>query len=211
MLPPEEAARPEVVALRARVLSALKRFDEAQTLLTQTVALYPRNADLIARLAELKLTMGNKAEALTQVEQALKVQPDSVRALYVRGRVQETQGDLKHAREDYHAALSENPRFAPALSRMWRLNQQAGELQEAMSCLERLVDLKESTLEERVALADVYARTKLKAEQGLKLIAEALRQDSGNFEYLDIQKELKKNLPRKKGPSGPVIIRGGRR
>lgn len=206
----EDAARPEVVGLRARVYTALNRLPEADALLTKAVSQYPQNADLIARLAETKLNMGNKAEALAQVEQALHVQADCVRALYVRGRVEEEQGDLKKAREDYGFALNENPRFAPVLSRTWRLQQQAGAPQEAIGSLELLVSQNEATLEEKVALADLYAQTHSKTEQGLKLIAEALKQDAGNFQYLDIQKELKKGLPRKKGPSGPIIIRGGR-
>ena len=101
----EDAARPEVVALKARVYTALNRLPDADAVLTKAVSQYPQNADLIARLAETKLNMGNKPEALAQVEQALHVQADCVRALYVRGRVEESQGDLKKAREDYATEL----------------------------------------------------------------------------------------------------------
>ncbi len=204
----EEATKPAFVALKARVLSQLERHADAEALLTATVAKYPQNADLIARLAETRLKLGNKAGALAAVEQALKVQPDSARALYVRGRLQEDQGDTKRAKEDYGLALQENPRLVPALSRMWRLQQQAGEKEEALVSLERLVGSGEALLEEKVALASLYAETRRRPEQGLKLIAEALKQDAGNPEYLDIQKALKKALPRKKKKSGPIIMRG---
>ncbi|MFY0524232.1 tetratricopeptide repeat protein [Archangium gephyra] len=203
----EEAAKPEFVSLKARVLTQLERHADAEALLTATVAKYPQNADLIGRLAETRLTLGNKAGALAAVEQALKAQPDSARALYVRGRLQEAQGDTKRAKEDYGFALQENPRLVPALSRMWRLQQQAGEKEEALVSLERLVGSGEASLEEKVALASLYAETRRRPEQGLKLIAEALKQDAGNPEYLDIQKALKKALPRKK-KSGPIIMRG---
>jgi signal transduction histidine kinase len=92
---------------------------------------------------------------------------------------------------------------------MWRLQQQAGEKEEALVSLERLVEANEASLEEKVALASLYAQTRRRPDRGLKLIAEALKQDAGNPEYLDIQKELKKALPRKK-KSGPIIIRGRR-
>jgi tetratricopeptide (TPR) repeat protein len=203
----EEATKPEFVSLKARVLTQLERHADAEALLTATVAKYPQNADLIARLAETRLKLGNKAGALAAVEQALKVQPDSARALYVRGRLQEAQGDTKRAKEDYGFALQENPGLVPALSRMWRLQQQAGEKEEALGSLERLVGSGEALLEEKVALASLYAETRRRPEQGLKLIAEALKQDAGNPEYLDIQKALKKALPRKK-KSGPIIMRG---
>jgi tetratricopeptide (TPR) repeat protein len=207
----EEATKPEVVSLRAEVLTTLKRYKDAEAALTEAVTRYPQNADLLARLAETKLAQDDKVDALAKVEQALKVQPDCVRAFYVRGRVQEAQGDPKRAKEDYGSALTENPRFAPALSRLWRLQQQAGENEQMMQTLEQLVAVGEATLEEKVALADQYAQTRTKPEQGLKLIAEALKQDAGNFQYLDIQRDLKKALPRKKGPSGPLIMRGKRR
>ena len=207
----EDASKPEVVALKARVLTTLERHADAEALLTKAVSEYPQNADLVARLAETKLALGQKADAMSKVEQALHLQPDSVRALYVRGRLQEAQGDIKRAKEDYGFALQDSPNFAPALARMWPLHEKSGELSDAISCLERLVAQREASLQDRVALASLYARTKTKPEAGLKLIAEALKQDAGNFEYLDIQKELKKALPRKKGPTGPVIMRGGRR
>lgn len=205
----EEATKPEFVALKARVLSKLERHADAEALLTATVAKYPQNADLIARLAETRLTQGNKAGAQAAVEQALKVQPDSARALYVRGRVHETQGDTKRAKEDYGFALQQNSGLVPALSRMWRLQQQAGETEDALGSLERLVDSGEASLEEKVALAGLYAQTRRRPDRGLKLIAEALKQDAGNPEYLDIQKALKKALPKKK-KSGPIIMRGRR-
>jgi tetratricopeptide (TPR) repeat protein len=207
----EEATKPEVVSLRARVLTTLERHKDAEALLADAVSRYPQNADLLARLAETKLAQGDKVEALAKVEQALKLQPDCVRAFYVRGRVQEAQGDPKRAKEDYGFALNENPQFAPALSRLWRLQQQSGESNLVMDTLERLVAVGEATLEEKVLLADLYAQTRTRPEQGLKLIAEALKQDPGNFQYLDIQRDLKKALPKKKKASGPVIMRGKRR
>ncbi|KFA92189.1 tetratricopeptide repeat protein [Archangium violaceum] len=205
----EEATKPDFVALKARILTKLERHADVEALLTATVAKYPQNADLIARLAETRLTLGNKAGALAAVEQALKAQPDSARALYVRGRVHETKGDLKRAKEDFGAALQHNPRLAPALSRMWRLQEQAGEKEEALVSVERLVDSGEASPEEKVGLANLYAQTRRRPERGLKLIAEALKRDPGNPEYLDIQKALKKALPKKKS-SGPIIIRGRR-
>jgi tetratricopeptide (TPR) repeat protein len=207
----EEASRPEVVELRARVLLALERPADADTLLTESVAHYSQNAELLGRLAEVKLLLGRPPEALALVERALRAQPESARAFYVRARVQETQGDLERAKEDYGNALGMNPRFAPALSRMWRLQQQAGEREKALSSLERLVEVGEASLEEKVALAELYAALRLKPEQGLKLIGEALKRDPTNFQYLDTQKALKKLVPRKRKSSGPLIIRGGRR
>ncbi|HEX8440478.1 tetratricopeptide repeat protein [Archangium sp.] len=207
----EEASRPEVVELRSQVLIALERLADAEKVLTDAVTHYSQNADLLARLGEVKLLLGRPPETLALVERALKAHPESARALYVRARALETQGDLGRAKEDYGNALAMAPRFAPALSRIWRLQRQAGEVQNALASLERLVDGRQASLEEKVALAELYAETRLKPEQGLKLIGEALKGDPSNFQYLDTQKALKKLVPRKKKSSGPLIIRGGRR
>jgi tetratricopeptide (TPR) repeat protein len=193
------------------VLIALERLGDAEKLLADAVTRYPENADLLARLAEVKLLQGHPTETLALVERALRARPESARALYVRARTLETQGELERAREDYDSALALSPRLAPALSRMWRLQRQAGEREKAMSSLERLVEVGEASLEEKVALAELYAELRLKPEQGLKLIGEALKREPDNFQYQDTQKALKKLVPRKKKSSGPLIIRGGRR
>jgi tetratricopeptide (TPR) repeat protein len=206
----EDASKPEFILLKARVLSSLERHADAEALLADAVSKYPQNAELLGRLAETKLLLGRQPEALSLVERALKVQPDSARAFYVRARAQEAQGDLRRAKEDFGYALSANPRFAPALSRMWRLHQQDGEDDKALVSVERLVELGEASLEEKVALAGLYAKTRTRVDRGLKLIGEALKQDAANPEYLAIQKALKKALPKKK-VSGPIIIRGSRR
>lgn len=206
----EDALKPEVIILKSRALLALDRKADVETLLTEATTRYPQNADLLARLAETKLLLGHPTDAQGLVERALKAQSDSARALYVRGKVAKAQGDARRAKEDFRQALTANPRFAPALSEMWRLHQQAGETQDEMEALERLVGVGEATLEEKVTLASLYAQTRMKTDQGLKLIAEALKRDAANPEYLDIQKALKKAGPKKKF-TGPLIIKGGRR
>ena len=111
------------------------------------------------------------------MEQALKAQPDSARALYVRARVQETQGDTKRAKEDYGFALQQNPGLVPALSRMWRLQQQAGEREDALATLERLSTRARPRWRRRWRSPSLYAETRRQPEQGLKLIAEALKRN----------------------------------
>ncbi|WP_434389079.1 tetratricopeptide repeat protein [Melittangium boletus] len=209
-LAPEVSLRPEIVTLRVEVLSALDRRPEAETLLGQAVAQYPQNADLLARLGQIQLELGNPPEALARVEQALRAQPGSARALYVRGLIAETAGDLPRAKRDFGMALDENGRFIPALNKLWRIHRQAGDVILARESLERLVNLGAGSLEDKVTLAEMYAQARTRTDLGLKLIAEALKQEPKNTRYQAIERELKKSLPAKKA-SGPLIIRGGRR
>ncbi len=212
LLQGEASRRPEVLALRARVLHVLGRYAEAESLLSGGVAGNPDDAELLAWLAETKLYLGRLSEAQSLVERALRQRPQFARALYVRARALEGQGNLRRAMEDYRYSLSSDPGFSPALARMWRLHRQLGDEAEALSTLERLVGLGEASLEEKVSLAEIYARQQTRQERGLKLIEEALRRDKGNARYLAIKKQLEKTAPRKKKKkrTGPVILRGGR-
>ncbi len=206
-----DAARSDVVTAKARVLLMLGRAPEAEAALKVLVQAEPQNAEALAWLAEAVLAQGRRPEAQTLVDQALQLRPRLARALYVRGRVQEEGKDRRGAEESYRFAAAADPRFAPVLSKMWRIHMDADNLPEAQETLERLLSTGEATLEEKAALAGVYARLQMQVTRGLKLIDEALKREPQNPEYLRVKKALQALLPKpKKRPSGPTIIRGGR-
>ncbi|HZI11149.1 MAG TPA: tetratricopeptide repeat protein [Myxococcus sp.] len=206
-----DAARPEVVTAKARVLLMLERAPEAEAVLKELLQSEPQNAEALAWLAEAVLAQGRRTEAQTLVDQALQLRPRLARALYVRGRVLEEGKDRRGAEESYRFAAAADPRFAPVLSKMWRIQMDADQLPEAQETLERLLSTGEATLEEKAALAGVYARLQMQVARGLKLIDEALKREPQNPEFLRVKKALQALQPKpKKRPSGPVIIRGGR-
>lgn len=206
-----DAARADVVTWKARALLALGRAPEAEAALKVLVQAEPQNAEALAFLAETVLAQGRRTDAQALVDQALQLRPRLARALYVRGRVLEDTKDRRGAEESYGFAVKADPRFAPALSKMWRVHMDADRLPEAQETLERLLATGEASLDEKAALAGLYARFQMQVTRGLKLIDEALKRDPENEEYLRIKKSLQGLLPKpKKRPSGPVIIRGGR-
>jgi tetratricopeptide (TPR) repeat protein len=209
-VPEADAMRPDVVTLRARVLTAQGRHAEAEAALTKAMEADPRDADVLAQLAEVKLNQGQHAEAKQLVDKALKLRPRFARALYVRGRAQEAQGQRKEAEESYRFALSTDSAFAPALSRMWRLHDQAGRGDDAVRVLEGLFLLGEASLEEKVELAERYAKDKRQLERARKIIDEVLKRDPTEPRYRAIKDAIAKATPKPKGPSGPIIMRGGR-
>lgn len=210
-LPAADQAKPEVVLLRARILHRLERYAEADTALSQLVAQEPDHVDALGMLAETKLLQNQNAEAQQLVDKVLRLRARYPRALYVRARALEAQGDTAGAEENYGYALTADPRFAPALSRMWRLHQQAGRKLEAMTSLEKLYFIGEATAEEKVALAKMYAESKINLERGRKLIDEALLREPGKPEFVSIKAALTAADPKKKKKaSGPIILRGGR-
>jgi tetratricopeptide (TPR) repeat protein len=188
----------DVVEIRARALNDLKRYDEAEKALRQLLAADSKNATLLAELAETKLDQGHASEAQALVDQALQIRPRFARALYVRARALETKGELKQAAENYEYALHSDSTFAPALSRMWRIYEHRGQRVDAMTALERLRNQNQASIEERVALAQLYADTRTNVERGKRLVEEALRRDPGNAHY----KEVKAALQRVGGSGG---------
>jgi tetratricopeptide (TPR) repeat protein len=206
----EAAKRPEVVLMRARILTRLNKHEEASEALTQLVEENPDNVEALGQLAEAKLNLGKNTEATDLVDKVLRIRARYPRALYVRARVLESQGDKKGAEENYEYALSADPHFAPALSRIWRMQQEAGLKTEAQETLQRLYKLGEASLEEKIALAQMYADSKSNLERGRKIVEELLQREPGNPKYVALKAALTPVPPKKKRPSGPIILRGGR-
>lgn len=205
----ENAKRPDVVLMRARILTRLAKHEEAAEALTQLVEEHPDNVDALAQLAEAKLNLGKNGEAGDLVEKVLRIRARYARALYVRARVLEAQGDKRLAAEHYEYALTADPHFAPALSQVWRMQQAAGQKNEAQATLQRLYKLGEASLEEKVALAQMYADSKTNLERGKKIVDELLQREPGNPKYVALKAALTPT-PEKKKFNGPIIIRGGR-
>ncbi|NBD13274.1 tetratricopeptide repeat protein [Corallococcus sp. Z5C101001] len=211
-VPPADADTTDVVAMKARVWMALNRPAEAEGALKKLLEDDADNAEALAWLAEIVRAQGRASEAQQLVDRALHLRPRLARALYVRGRVLEDQDDARAAEDSYRFALKAEPGFSPALSRMWRLHLKAGRKPDAQTVLERLMGLGEASVEEKAALANLYAQFETQLPRGRKLIDEALKREPQNPEYLRIQKAIDKATPqKKKAPTGPLIIRGGRR
>ncbi|MCY1031291.1 tetratricopeptide repeat protein [Corallococcus sp. BB11-1] len=209
---PEDAATTDVVTMKARVLMALGRPAEAEAALKLLLEDDPDNAEALAWLADIVRAQGRASDAQQLVDRALNLRPRLARALYVRGRVQEEQEDTRAAEDSYRFALKAEPGFGPALSRVWRLHMKAGRKPDAQLTLERLLGLGEAAVEEKAALAGLYAQFQTQLPRGKKLIEEALQREPQNPEYLRIRKAIEKATPKKKGTSSnPIIIRGGRR
>lgn len=211
MVDPKDAKRADVVSLRARVLNELGRTDEAASLLERLIDEDPKDAETLGLLAETRLLQGKGGDAQVLVDQILAMEPRWPRALYVRGRAFEQQDRLDEALSDYQSALLSDSGFAPALKRIWRIQDKKGNKAEAIDTLELLFFQNDIDADEKVQLARYYAETWANVERGQKLIEEALKRDPKNPEYLKIKAKLAKgNLGKKKSEGGIQILRGKR-
>jgi hypothetical protein len=90
------------------------------------------------------------------------------------------------------------------------MQQEARQWQESRGTLEKLYKLGEASLEEKVALAELYADSKSNYERGRKIVDELLHLDPGNTKYVALKAALTPAAPKKKKSTGPIILRGGR-
>lgn len=214
MIDAKDQARQDVVVMRATVLNQLGRTEESGQLLEGLIAQNPKDAELLALLAETRLLEGKGPEVQELVDRVLAMEPKWARALYVRGRAVELQGRLEDALADYQGAMITDSTFAPALKRMWRVQQRLGNKAESIATLEQLFLQNEIDFDEKVQLARYYAETWANVPRGEKLINEALKRDPKNSEYLAIKSKLARGnagLKKKGGGSGIQVIKGGRR
>lgn len=211
MVDPRDAKRSDVVALRAQVFNEQGRFEEAAALLERLADEDPKDAETLALLAETRLLQGKGGDAQVLVDRVLAMEPRWARALYVRGRALEQQERLDEALNDYQSALLTDSGFVPALKRSWRIHDKKGNKAEAIDTLELLFFHNDIDLEEKVQLARYDSETWANVDRGKKLIAEALKKDPKNPEYLKIKAKLSRSASSKK-PSGSQrgvqIIRG---
>ncbi|HYV46358.1 MAG TPA: tetratricopeptide repeat protein [Myxococcaceae bacterium] len=208
----------DVLELKARAWSQLKRYEEADQALSALIKDKPRDADLLSLLAEVKLERSEPSEAEQLVDRALALRPNFSRALYVRGLAQEAMNDGDRAKDNYLEALRSDPHFAPALSKLWQIYQREDDTAEAISALERLLFAHDASLDEKAALAKYYIDTGANLPRGRKLIDEVMRHDPHNTRYRIIQVRYEKSgdagarsSKGAKASNGPVIVRGQRR
>ncbi|MBK6614090.1 tetratricopeptide repeat protein [Ottowia sp.] len=104
---------PQMRFIKASVLSAAGRPDEAQELLTQLTRDYPELAEPWNNLAVLHAGRGRLDQAREALETALRIQPDYATALENLGDVQARQAAAAYQRA--RRLDAGNPRLAPKI------------------------------------------------------------------------------------------------
>jgi len=207
LLPAEEAGKPLAVTLRARALNTLGRYAESEALLDRLMATHGKTPALLALQADTKLQLDRADDAAALVDEALRMSPMDPQAHYTRGRILERQAQPQQARDAFGRALAAAPDFAPALSRMWHLQEEAGQKREAMETLERLYFLGEANIDEKAALAGYYVDFSMQLTRARQLIDEALRRDPENLRWKAIRAAIGKRGEAQQRQRGPSIIR----
>lgn len=115
----------------ARHLAQQRRWDEAEKLLTEVVAVTPRNVSAINILGLIGVKTGDAEKAIRYYQQSLAIDPKQFRVYGVLGGIAMTRGDLDGATRQFRAALDVNPHFAEALTNLGFVESLRGHTAEA--------------------------------------------------------------------------------
>jgi tetratricopeptide (TPR) repeat protein len=198
---------PDVATERAKLLCKMKRYEEARETMEAVAKRRPTDLAAQAGLAEIQMLSGDLPAARVSAENVLARQPHSGRALYVRARAIEEEGDLERASAAYRAVLDADPTQADTLSRLAAVSLKLGRNGDAMTALERLYFSREATLDEEVQLASLYAETGIDKQRAAHIADECLKRSSGDEQCLKIKKQVESSKTAKSGP-GVQIIKG---
>jgi choline-sulfatase len=102
----------------ARHFAQQKRWDDAQRLLLEIVAVTPRNVSALNVLGLIGIKTGDAAMALKYYQQSLAIDREQFRVYGVVGAIALTGGDLDRAAQQFRAALAVNPHFAEAMANL---------------------------------------------------------------------------------------------
>jgi tetratricopeptide (TPR) repeat protein len=75
---PADRSHPWVAAVMADILSAQQKYEEAEKVLAASLKAWPRELNLLTRLADVQLKRGNPLAALQTYEKALALQPEHI-------------------------------------------------------------------------------------------------------------------------------------
>lgn len=148
------------------------------------------NPDLLVRLGEMHLSIGQTELALQQAEMALLSNRQHAAAWHLRGRIHQQQERWQEAIDCFHRALMAKPNNPEVQMAVASIYQRLGRPQRALATLERISDL-QSTQQQtsRVLLLKGQALAGLgQSEDAIVCLREALRQadtTDGSF-YLEL-------------------------
>ncbi len=110
---------------KAGTLFEENKFDEAIEAYGQAIAEDPNYASAYFNRALAYAILNKYADATRDAEKVLDIEPDSYDAPYVMGIIAEYQNDFQGAKEWYEKALSRNPKYEQARSRLEQLKKKS--------------------------------------------------------------------------------------
>lgn len=226
---PRPFADPRLPKMLAHCYRLARREDKALETLNEGITAFPKDGDLHADRALLFVLLAWHGDAEKELRVAESLGAES--APLARASLARAKGDVTMARKVLRAELQAHPEEGEAKRQLAAVEQNAGEIDEAIRLL-RSLDPKELTAEDRVTLAVLYLYPKdpAKAQQALDLLdgvlasrpdyararfirARCLRQIGRPEEARATLEQLHRDFPRMTGPGfelGEIYRKEGR-
>jgi len=136
--------------------------DQAVRVLRGIIASNQRDAEARLMLGSILAEQGQRADALAQLGEAVRLAPRSAEAQNALGEAYKMFGDWKAARVPFQKAVALDPTFAQARVNLSQVLLEAGDFQGAAPHLDRVLQILENQLDSAFPL---YLRAKVQTER----------------------------------------------
>jgi tetratricopeptide (TPR) repeat protein len=170
-----------------RVLLLGRRFEDAKARVDALLTKNPKDVDALVLHANAMVGLKDPAGAITEIEEALKVDPASTNALVNLGAVRMQGGDARQAEEAFRRAIELAPDSIDARLALANFLWSAQRAEEAETTLKEVLTKEPKNLLANRMLALLYVSTQRikEAEQPLKEVAEVSKAPAAQYQLAD--------------------------
>jgi tetratricopeptide (TPR) repeat protein len=171
------------------------RFEDAKARATTLLTRNPKDVDALLLRANALAALKDPAGAITEIEEALKVQPNESRTFVNLGAVRMGSGDAKEAEAAFRKAVSLEPSSVDAHLAFANFLWSAGRQAEAEQEVKQALSLQPRHLLANRMLGVLYMATKRsqEAEQPLKAVAEISQSPAARFQLAEYYLNVRRN------------------
>lgn len=170
-----------------QVLLVAGRFEDAKARVAALLKKNPKDVEALLLHANAMAALRDPASAIAQIEEALKVSPDSSRAFVYLGAVRMQSGEAKEAEAAFRKAIALDPASIDAKLALANFLWAAERAPEAEAIIKEALAKEPQHLLANRMLAVLYISTRRvkEAEQPLKAVADVSKTPAARFQLAD--------------------------
>lgn len=141
-----------------------RNYVEAETYLSKAEAVGLATTETRLARADIFIKQGRNAEALAQVDEVIKAEPNNATAVYHRAVIMDQTGKQADALAGYKKAVEIDSRFAPAWFEIGVASYNAGDYNGALAAYQKVVEIEPANYAAQANLASTYRQLERYAE-----------------------------------------------
>jgi len=171
------------------------RFDDAKARATALLTQNPKDIDALLLRAQAMVALKEPAAAISEIEEALKVQPNESRSFVNLGAIQMRSGDAAEAEAALRKAITLDPSSIDAHLTfaifLWSAGRQPEAEQELQSAL--LIDPRHLLANRMLGRLYIATKRPEQAERPLKVVAEISKAPAARFQLAEYYVSVRRN------------------